>query len=91
MGLSKGKTNNPNGRPKGAVNKTSLAAKEFIKQLFESNLNTIEADLLQLEPKDRLKVFIDLLPYLVPKQATEINGKFNFVEQPLFILPNESA
>jgi hypothetical protein len=73
MGLHKGMTNNPNGRPKGSQNLINKEIREKILELLESNFEKIQADLDKLEPKDRIKVITDLMPYILPKlQNTSI-------------------
>ena len=67
MGLPKGRTNNPNGRPKGSQNKITLEVKELIQELFYSNHDQLKDDFKQLDAKDRVKFMIDLLPFIVPK------------------------
>lgn len=73
MGLRKGQTNNPAGKPKGAKNKVSQDIREKIATLIEGNLNDFEKDLSKLEPKERIKFLIDLMPYVVPKLQTISN------------------
>ena len=73
MGL-KGKTNNPNGRPKGSSNHNLAKLRFVIEKLVDDNLENIKDDIKVLEPKDRIKIIIDLLQYVVPKlQATQLN------------------
>lgn len=73
MGLRKGMTNNPYGRPKGSHNKVNNEIRAKVLELLENNFNGIQADIESLEPKDRLKFLTDLLPYLLPKlQSTTI-------------------
>lgn len=73
MGLNKGQTNNPNGRPKGSKNKVNEAIRDKIQGLFEGNFEKIQTDLEKLDPKDRLKFLTDLMPYLVPKLQSITN------------------
>jgi hypothetical protein len=78
MGLKPGQTNNPNGRPKGSTNRLTQTIREQIQNLFDDNFETIQQDLEGLEPKDRLKFMIDLLPYLMPKlQSTTYSQKID--------------
>ncbi|NQV76780.1 MAG: hypothetical protein HQ490_00295 [Lutibacter sp.] len=62
----KGKAN-LNGRPKGAENSTTKVAKEFILKIVNDNLETIQNDFKQLQPKDRIKLTIDLMAFVIPK------------------------
>lgn len=57
------------GRPKGAKNKAGQVIRERIDQLFNEafTVDEIRADIASLEPKERLKVMTDLMPYLLPK------------------------
>jgi hypothetical protein len=74
-----GKFENGNaGRPKGAVNKSTLAMKDRIQSLFDNNFEKIQEDLEALEAKDRLKFMTDLMPYLMPKlQSTTHSQKID--------------
>jgi hypothetical protein len=66
------------GRPKGAVNKSTLAMKDRIQSLFDGNFDKIQEDLESLEAKYRLKFMTDLMPYLMPKlQSTTHSQKID--------------
>lgn len=78
--MGKFQAGNP-GRPKGAKNKAGQAIKDRINDLFDTSftLESIQADLADLEPKDRLKFLCDLMPYVVPKlQSTTHTGQMDF-------------
>jgi hypothetical protein len=63
---------NINGRPKGAVNKTTTEIREKFSVLLENNLEKFQADIDLLEPKDRIKVILELAKFIVPTlKATE--------------------
>jgi hypothetical protein len=88
-----GKFENGNaGRPKGAVNKSTLVMKDRIQSLFDNNFEKIQEDLESLEAKDRLKFMTDLMPYLMPKlQSTSYSQSIDLegmTEQELDILIN---
>lgn len=69
----RGKTNNPDGRPKGRPNRITQQLRERIADFLEQNWSKIEADFLELEPKDRVMLFEKLLQYTTPRlQATEL-------------------
>ena len=59
--MRKGKTNNPNGRPKGSPNKVTSDVKAFITDIIESNRETIVSDLQALEPYQRLTILERLM------------------------------
>ena len=68
--MGKGKTNNPNGRPKGSPNKVTSDVKAFIADVIESNRETIISDLQALEPYQRLTILERLMRYVIaPEQA----------------------
>jgi hypothetical protein len=73
MGLPSGRTNNPNGRPTGTVNKNSKEIREIISSILSQNIVRIQDDIDSLEPKDRLTFIEKLFQYAVPKlQSTSI-------------------
>jgi hypothetical protein len=62
------KGNNLGGRTHGAVGKSNAKTKEAFALLLDNNLDRIQSDIDALEPKDRLKILIDLAGFIVPKQ-----------------------
>lgn len=92
-------TRNENGRPKGAMNKTTAQTKKIIEKIVSSELKNVDALLQQLEPKERLDALIKLLPYVVPKNSyIEIDAPathqlqpitVTVIEEPLKIAANE--
>jgi len=82
----KGKTNNPNGRPKGVPNKISRDIKGFLKEVVEMNMSKIKKDIKELEPKDRLLILEKFMQYIIPKQKTvDITGEIHGEIQPMTI------
>ena len=73
----KGKTNNPNGRPKGKPNKVTTELKTWIKNLIEDNREVLEKDLQELEPRDRWAIIEKLMSYTIPKQRS-IDANINY-------------
>ena len=63
----RGKTNNPNGRPKGVPNKKNADLRERINALIENNWANVQSDLDMLEAKERLAFLEKLLSYTLPK------------------------
>lgn len=73
MGLKKGTTNNPNGRPKGTPNKATSDLRGWVNNFIESQTEQIQKDWKLLEPKDRIILFERLLKYSLPTlQATSL-------------------
>jgi hypothetical protein len=63
----KGKTNNPNGRPKGVPNKVTMRLREMVGNILSENYNQVVQDILKLESKERVDAWIKLLEYGLPK------------------------
>ena len=77
MGLHKGVTNNPNGRPAGVPNKATKQIREMINDFLDQNFDNIVEAFYELQPREKVKFYIDLLQYGVPKlQATELKTDF---------------
>ncbi len=73
MGLKKGMTNNPAGRPVGAVNKVTASLRNRINDFLNENWENLQKDFEKLEPKDRLMFMEKLLQYALPKiQSVEL-------------------
>ncbi len=64
----KGFTNNPHGRPKGTPNKATKELRRTFQAFIENNIENLQADFDQLEPKDRFQVMEKLLQYVLPKE-----------------------
>lgn len=65
----KGRTNNPNGRPKGSKNKVTRAVKERISQFIDNNFDGLQDEYDKLDSKDKLGFMKDLFPYVVPRMS----------------------
>jgi len=82
MGLPKGRTNNPNGKPKGAISKVNKDLKTSISLFLEKQWPKIEKDIKALEPKDRVIMYEKLLSYSLPRlksvdQTIELTQKLD--------------
>jgi hypothetical protein len=73
----KGKTNNPNGRPKGSVNKDVKLAREAIASLVESTVPQMQGWLEDIKeehgPLAAWKCVSDVMEYHLPKLARTEN------------------
>lgn len=63
----KGQSGNPGGRPTGSPNKVTEKIREKLNTFLTDNFDTIQSDLMELEPKERVKFYIDLLSFGLPK------------------------
>ena len=59
---------NRNGRPKGTPNKTTSEIKELFQLLLENNIEKLQNDFDMLKPNERIRYFLDLASFVVPKQ-----------------------
>ncbi|MBQ6080487.1 MAG: hypothetical protein IJK93_09460 [Muribaculaceae bacterium] len=73
----KGKTNNPNGRPKGVPNKVTKTVREWITDFINDNRAQLEKDIKKLTPYERIRVIERFLPYIIPKQQA-ISARVDF-------------
>jgi hypothetical protein len=77
MGLKKGMTNNPNGRPKGIPNKSTNELRQWLSDFVHGQRDQILADWQALEPKDRIIMFEKLMRFVLPTlQATTLQTDF---------------
>lgn len=83
MGLPKGKTNNPNGRPAGSKNEKTKqweALGESIMSVHTEAFNRILTEKMEGDPDTFLDLYLKVLEYFKPKLArtetkTEISVK----------------
>ena len=64
---------------KGTPNRATNEVRESLKSLLESNIENMQDDILSLDPKDRLKVLMELAKFVIPTlKATELTTKEDF-------------
>lgn len=66
MSFEKGNTLG-SGRVKGSSNKATSKVRDSFTSLLEDNLEQLKNDFKELEPKDRIKLFLDLSKYVIPQ------------------------
>ena len=58
------------GRPIGSKNLASSQIRDTFQLLLENNIEKIQDDLNELEPKDRIKLLLDLSNFIIPKMKS---------------------
>ena len=67
MPQPKGKTGNPNGRPKGSINKSTQKIRMAYTKLLEDTIDKMQEDINSIDkPEIRLKLLIDISKFVVP-------------------------
>ena len=76
MGLRKGMTNNPAGRPKKSLTKLSSELREDIVKFLANNFNLIIKEFNRVEDSNqKIKLYIDLMGFALPRlRSTESAG-----------------
>ena len=78
MAFEKGFSGNPSGRPKGAGNKTTFQLREMITGFLENHFEAVVRDFGDLQPRERVKLYCDLLQYGLPKlQTVQLESEFD--------------
>lgn len=79
MGLPKGKTNNPNGRPKGSQNKSTKAIRDAFQMFVENNVVHFEEwikEVAKKNPAKAIELVKDVGEYILPKLSrTEVKAE----------------
>ena len=71
MGLQKGRTNNPNGRPIGSVQRIPISVKETIIKRIEDDIDKFFYELNALQGRDYVRCMTELLKLVIPRPLNE--------------------
>jgi hypothetical protein len=77
-GPGKGKTNNPKGKPKGALNRTTKESKELLEQVLLGQVDNINSALIKVlkdDPAKYLDACSKLFNYVLPKRTDVTSGE----------------
>lgn len=58
------------GRELGTPNKTTSELRRVLKHIIDDELQSLQNNINELEPKERIELLIKLLPYVMPKVQT---------------------
>lgn len=73
------------GRKKGTPNKVSTDVRQVLRELVQSEINTLQDAFNDLTPDKRVEYLIKLLAYVVPKPLAEINPPDNNKIEVVFV------
>jgi hypothetical protein len=78
------------GRKKGTPNKTTQETRDFLQNVLESSMETLQADLIKLRPSERVKYTLELAKFCVPTlKAVEYSGALVLTDRPKFIFEDK--
>lgn len=75
--VKKGEVLNPNGRPKGAINKSTKVIQDALLMVMNKLESTLFADIDRVTPQRRLQLYTDLMNYVKPKLSANKNENEN--------------
>lgn len=71
MPFQKGVVTNPNGRPKGKLNRTTAEAKELLEQILYGQIENIDESLANIRDKsdkDYIDACVKMFKYVIPEK-----------------------
>ena len=64
------------GRPKGSSNKSTEIVKKNVALLLDNNIQIVQEDLDQMQPRDRVNALLQFMKFLIPTQkAIEVDNR----------------
>ena len=90
MPYKKGQSGNPDGKQKGAKNRTSEEVRQSLLKLLDKNLGQLQRDLKSMKSKDRATILINLAKHCTPPAMNPEKLTIEQLEQILkFLKENE--
>ena len=66
------------GRPKGSFNMSTEIVKKNVALLLENNIELVQQDLDQMQPRDRVNALLQFMKFVVPtKKAVEVDNRIS--------------
>ena len=66
------------GRPMGSSNKSTEIVKKNVALLLENNIQIVQEDLDQMQPRDRVNALLQFMKFLIPTQkAIEVDNRIS--------------
>jgi hypothetical protein len=87
MGLPKGKTNNPKGRPVGSQNERTIMWQQLGDYVVTQGAERAMSVLHSMDDEDYLHYYLTMLEYFKPKQARTVHAGDS--EAPVQIIIND--
>ena len=74
------KGNKMGGRTTGSKNRVNQPIRDKFLELLETNMERMQKDLDELEPKERIKLLLDMASFCIPKLKAIEQNNFNHNE-----------
>ena len=85
------------GIPKGVSNKSTEIVKKNVALLLENNIQLVQQDLDEMQPRDRVNALLQFMKFVVPtKKAVEVDNRISDEDkneayiQKLMAIPEEN-
>lgn len=80
------------GRAKGTPNKVSAELKDWLASILNNGKERFERDIDGLDPSERVRVYMSLLNYVLPKQQSMVaEAEIKELERLIDVMPDEAA
>ena len=64
------------GRTRGSSNKSTEVIKRSVSMILENNIDTVQSDLDQMQPRDRVNALLQFMKFVIPTQkAIELDNR----------------